>query len=64
MGNYLSEVEVVMKDAQGNTVLAVISEGPWFFTKLPPGRCTVLATTMGKTNQQGAHVKATGQTQL
>jgi len=63
-GNYLSDVEVVMKDAQGNTVLAAVSAGPWFFAKLPPVRYTVLATTMGKTNQQGVHVKATGQPQL
>jgi hypothetical protein len=63
-GNYLSDVEVVIKDAQGNTALETVSEGPWFFVKLPAGSYTVIATTMGKTHQQLAKVSATRQTQL
>lgn len=63
-GNYLSDVEVVIKDAQGNTVLETVSEGPWFFVKLPTSRYTVMATTMGKPNQQVANVRAKGQAQL
>ncbi len=63
-GKYLSDVEVVITDAQGNRVLEAVSEGPWFFVKLPTGRYTVRATTMGKTTQQVANVSVTRQTQL
>jgi hypothetical protein len=63
-GNYLSDVEVVITDTTGNTVLETVSEGPWLFVRLPTGRYTVRATTIGKTSEQGANIRATGQTQL
>lgn len=63
-GHYLSDVEVVIRDATGTTVLEAVSQGPWFFVKLPVGRYTVMATAIGKTYQQGASVRAAGQTQL
>lgn len=63
-GNYLSDVEVVIKDTQGNTVLKTISEGPWFFVNLPADRYTVMATTLGSTQQQVARVSTQRQTQL
>jgi hypothetical protein len=34
-GEYLSHILVVIKDAQGNTLLSKESQGPWFFVKLP-----------------------------
>src|SRR5262245_25394349 len=37
-GNYLSDVEVTIKDARNNTILEAISQGPWFFAKLPTGQ--------------------------
>ncbi|MBI3303978.1 MAG: carboxypeptidase regulatory-like domain-containing protein [Deltaproteobacteria bacterium] len=63
-GNYVSGVEVVIKDSKGSTILETVSQGPWFFMKLLAGRYTMMATTMGKTNQQVAKVPAKGQTQL
>lgn len=47
-GNYLSDVNVRITDAAGHKVLAVISQGPWFFTRLPAGQYTVTATARGK----------------
>ena len=63
-GNYLSDVEVVIKDAEGKTALEAISQGPWFFAKLPAGQYTILASMKGKTHQQMARVIAHGQTSL
>jgi hypothetical protein len=63
-GNYLSDVEVRIKDAGSNTILETISQGPWFFAKLPAGQYTILATTKGITRQHSARVAAHGQTSL
>lgn len=63
-GNYLSDVEVSIKDAESNTILEAISRGPWFFAKLPAGKYTIQATMKGKTHQQVARVTTHGQTAL
>jgi hypothetical protein len=63
-GNYLSDVEVVIKDAGGKTALEAISQGPWFLAKLPTGQYTIQASMKGKTHQQVARVIAHGQTSL
>ena len=63
-GNYLSDVEVVIKNAKGDTVLEAVSQGPWFFTKLPAGTYTVIATMTGKTQRHVVKVAATGHAQL
>ncbi len=62
--DFLGGAKVVIKDNKGETVLQANSDGPWFFTKLPEGRYTILATAMGKTLSRVAHVSARGQTQL
>lgn len=63
-GNYLSDVEVVIKDAGGKTALEAISQGPWFFANLPAGKYTILASMKGKTHQQMARVVTHGQISL
>lgn len=63
-GNYLSDVEVIVKDAGSNTILETISQGPWLFAKLPAGKYTILATMRGETRKQVARVTAHGQTSL
>ena len=63
-GNYLSDVEVRIKDAGSNTILEAVSQGPWFFAKLPAGKYTILATMKGETRQQVARVTTHGQTSL
>lgn len=63
-GHYLSDVEVVISDAAGNTLLEAVSHGPWFWVQLPPGTYTVVATTAGIARRQVAQVGAARQTQL
>jgi len=63
-GNYLSDVEVIVKDAGSNTILETISQGPWLFAKLPAGKYTILATMKGETRQQVVRVNTHGQTAL
>ena len=43
-GNFLSEVKLSIIDGPGHNVEEAISNGPWFFIKLPPGFYTVVAT--------------------
>jgi hypothetical protein len=63
-GNYLGDIAVEIRDAGGRMVLEAVSEGPWFFTKLPSGRYTVLVKVMGKTQQKTVQVSGRGQTVL
>lgn len=41
---YISDVQVIIKDASGNTVLETITEGPYLLVKLPPGKYSMDAT--------------------
>lgn len=45
-GNYLANVQVALSDARGEPLLDVVTDGPWLFAQLPPGRYTV-RTGMG-----------------
>ena len=63
-GNYLSDVEVIVKDAGSNTLLETVSQGPWFFAKLPMGKYTISATMQGETRRQVARVTPHRQTTL
>jgi hypothetical protein len=63
-GNYLSDVNVTIVDEQGRKVLETVSEGPWFYTKLPAGKYKVTAEARGKTYQQVVQVSPQKQTQL
>jgi hypothetical protein len=46
-GQYLADVNVTIKDAQGNAVVAAVSDGPFFLAKLPPGKYSVSAESNG-----------------
>jgi hypothetical protein len=37
-GEYLSDVQVRIKDTAGNSLLDTVADGPMFFAKLKPGR--------------------------
>jgi len=67
-GNYLSDVEVLIADDRGATVLAAISQGPWFFTELPAGtyhiRAKMLGQSLGQSLEQVARVPQQGQSRL
>jgi len=63
-GNYLSDIKVLITDDRGATVLAAISQGPWFFTKLPAGTYRIRAKTLGQSLEQVAYVSQQGQARL
>lgn len=48
-GAFASDVQVVIADAKGKTLLDTTSEGPWFLTRLPAGNYQITATLGGKT---------------
>jgi hypothetical protein len=43
-GDYVSDVRVVIDDVHGKRVAHVVTNGPWLYVKLPPGRYRVEAT--------------------
>jgi len=47
-GKYTADVKVAIANSRGKEVLNAVSDGPWFFCNLPPGRYTVTATMLGK----------------
>lgn len=63
-GNYLGDVAVEIRDSAGRVALEAVSEGPWFFSKLPPGRYTVVVNCNGSTQQKAVQVSGMGQTVL
>jgi hypothetical protein len=42
-GDYLSGVDVRIKDANGNLIIDETSNGPWFYVDLPAGRYEISA---------------------
>lgn len=52
-GNYLSDVTVVVKDADGRELVNTMTLGPWLILDLPPGRYSVLATLQNGVAQGG-----------
>jgi hypothetical protein len=48
-GNYLADVQMKVLDKKGHTVLEGVSQGPWLYAKLPPGKYTAQATYNGNT---------------
>ncbi len=40
-GDYRADVPVSVEDANGNPVLSVVSDGPWLFARVAPGRYRV-----------------------
>ena len=55
-GAYLSDVDVVVSDAQGQRLLDARSEGPWFFARLPSGRYTVEASANGTLQRKSVNI--------
>jgi len=45
---FLANVEVTIKDQQGNTELRTFSDGPFLLARLPDGHYTVTATDNGR----------------
>jgi hypothetical protein len=51
-GNYVSDVQVQVKDSAGKVVIDDTSNGPWLFATLPPGSYTATATFNGSAKTQ------------
>jgi hypothetical protein len=60
-GAYLSDVDVVVDDAQGRRVLDAKSDGPWFYAKLPNGKYQIAASANGTTVRKSVTIGAQGQ---
>ena len=57
---YVAEVQLEIDDAQGKTVLALPSVGPFLLAQLQPGAYTVRATYEGQTQTQQVNVAGPG----
>jgi len=55
---FTAGVNVLIRDARGNTVLEAVSDGPFLLARLPAGRYTIRATQNGKTLDRVATVTA------
>lgn len=56
-GNYVSDVNVAIKDARGKTLIEHVADGPFLLAKLPVGKYTVSAIYEGKTQIRQISVK-------
>ena len=63
-GNYLSDVHVAIQNVNGATILETVSQGPWLFTKLPPGKYTVSVDSQGKAQQRTTQVPTEGHAEV
>lgn len=59
--DYLGGAKVLIKDDKDRVVLAAASNGPLFYTKLPEGDYTVMATANGKTLMQKVRIPDKGE---
>jgi hypothetical protein len=59
-GNYVADVDVEVTDGEGTTVIDGMSDGPWLYAKLPPGRYTAHATYNGRTVTKQFSVGSSG----
>jgi hypothetical protein len=48
---YLSDVNLVVTDAKGGEIIAIKTNGPFFYIQLPPGSYGVSATFQGETKK-------------
>lgn len=63
-GDYVADVDVVIRDRQGRQVVSTVSEGPMMLVDLPAGRYEVEATYQGQEQQRQVTVSASGHRQV
>jgi len=63
-GVYVSNVNVTIEDGSGKKVLEAVSDGPWFYAKLPPGKYNVMAQVRGQTHKRVVEVGQKKQAQF
>jgi len=59
-GEYLADVDVIIQDRKGNTVISTDSVGPILLVKLKPGTYTVSSSTDRETTTRKIAVSNTG----
>ena len=59
-GNYLADVDVVLRNQRGETLVHDIADGPMFAAKVPQGTYTVVASYNGETRSQNVRVGQDG----
>ena len=62
-GEYLADIKVRIDDAAGPTLLTAVSQGPWFYANLAPGRYVLTVDNAGQVQTRQIMVPATGATQ-
>jgi hypothetical protein len=63
-GDYLSAIKVTIKDKRGETWLDAVSEGPWFYVKLPRGKYQIQAAYKDRVIKKTATVNPPKQKKL
>ncbi len=63
-GHYLAEVAVSISDAGNRKVLDTVSEGPFLFAQLSPGKYVINATYAGTAQSRSTTIAATGRREL
>lgn len=58
--DYVSNVQVVIRDSHDASLLNTTSEGPYFLARLPAGEYKVFATYNGKTQTRSVHIGGKG----
>ncbi|MBK1720433.1 carboxypeptidase regulatory-like domain-containing protein [Thiocystis violacea] len=59
-GAFLADVRVRIDDAAGPTLLTAVSQGPWFYTSLAPGRYILTVNNAGQVQTREVTVPETG----
>lgn len=57
-GNFIADVAVRIEDAAGREVLDAVSEGPWLYARLAPGRYSLRATYAEAIQKRAFQVRA------
>jgi len=63
-GHYLSDVAVSISDANNRKLLDTVSDGPFLFAQLPPGKYAITATYAGSAQTRSTVIAATGRREL
>ena len=63
-GAYVADVNLSIMNMKGQKILEAVSDGPWFFVKLAPGRYKIAAESEGQSQAQQAKVGGGRLTQL
>ena len=63
-GAYVADVKLSIMNMKGQKILEAVSDGPWFFVKLAPGRYKISAEAEGQSQVQQAKIGGGRLTQL